>query len=176
MAVVTQEYVDVPVGDLAMRTFVAAPRSPGPHPAIVFYSDIFQLTEPTLRWCVRLASYGFLVAAPEIYHRIEPSGTVLEFDDEGKARGQRDAETTPVGHFDATPPLPSTGSRSVRAVLHLVRLVTALVDISPFARPSILAYGPLRAGTPRACMTASWLLNRTQRRLPARPRSRVTFC
>jgi carboxymethylenebutenolidase len=101
MAVVTQEYVDVPVGDLAMRTFVAAPRSPGPHPAIVFYSDIFQLTEPTLRWCVRLASYGFLVAAPEIYHRIEPSGTVLEFDDEGKARGQRDAETTPVGHFDA---------------------------------------------------------------------------
>ena len=101
MAVVTQVYVDVPVGDLAMRTFVAAPRSPGPHPAIVFYSDIFQLTEPTLRWCVRLASYGFLVAAPEIYHRIEPSGTVLEFDDEGKARGQRDAETTPVGHFDA---------------------------------------------------------------------------
>jgi carboxymethylenebutenolidase len=101
MAVVTQEYVNIPVGDLAMRTFVAAPRSPGPHPAIVFYSDIFQLTEPTLRWCVRLASYGFLVAAPEIYHRIEPSGTVLAFDDEGKARGQRDAETTPVAHFDA---------------------------------------------------------------------------
>jgi carboxymethylenebutenolidase len=100
MAVVTQEYVDIPVGDLAMRTFVAAPRSPGPHPAIVFYSDIFQLTEPTLRWCVRLASYGFLVAAPEIYHRIEPSGTVLEFDDEGKARGQRDADATPVAHFD----------------------------------------------------------------------------
>jgi carboxymethylenebutenolidase len=50
---------------------------------------------------VRLAGYGFLVVAPEIYHRIEPAGTVLAFDDEGKARGQRDADATPVAHFDA---------------------------------------------------------------------------
>jgi carboxymethylenebutenolidase len=84
-----------------MRTFITAPRSGGPHPGIVFYSDIFQLTESTLRWCVRLAGYGFLVAAPEIYHRIEPAGTVLGFDDEGKVRGQADAEATPVADFDA---------------------------------------------------------------------------
>src|SRR4051812_36039619 len=84
-----------------MRTFVAAPRTPGPHPAVAFYSDIFQLTDATLRWCVRLAGYGFVVAAPEIYHRIEPAGTVLGFDDEGKARGQADAEATPVADFDA---------------------------------------------------------------------------
>jgi carboxymethylenebutenolidase len=101
MAVITQEYVDIPVGDLAMRTFVVSPRTAGPHPGIVFYSDIFQLTEPTLRWCIRLASYGFLVAAPEIYHRIEPAGTVLAFDDGGKARGQHDATAIPVAHFDA---------------------------------------------------------------------------
>ena len=50
---------------------------------------------------MRLAGYGFVVAAPEIYHRIEPAGTVLGFDDEGKARGQRDAEATPVADFDA---------------------------------------------------------------------------
>ena len=106
MAVVTQDYVDVPVGQLSMRTFVVAPvvssdTDPEPLPGIVFYSDIFQLTEPTLRWCVRLASYGFVVAAPEIYHRIEPAGTVLAFDDEGKARGQHDATATPVADFDA---------------------------------------------------------------------------
>jgi carboxymethylenebutenolidase len=40
------------------------------------------------------------VAAPEIYHRIEPAGTVLEFDDEGKRRGQADADATPVADFD----------------------------------------------------------------------------
>src|SRR5215217_4496425 len=83
-----------------MRTFVAAPRTPGPHAGIVFYSDIFQLTESTLRWCVRLAGYGFVVAAPEIYHRIEPAATVLEFDDEGKKRGQSDVEATTVADFD----------------------------------------------------------------------------
>ena len=70
-------------------------------PGIVFFSDIFQLTEPTLRWAVRLAGHGFVVAAPEIYHRIEPAGTVLGFDDAGKVRGQADAERTPVADFDA---------------------------------------------------------------------------
>jgi carboxymethylenebutenolidase len=99
--VVSREYVDVPVGERAMRTFVAAPRdSDGPHPGVVFYSDIFQLTESTLRWAIRLAGYGFVVAAPEIYHRVEPAGTVLGFDDEGKRRGQADAEATPVADFD----------------------------------------------------------------------------
>ena len=98
--VISQEYADVPVGDRAMRTFVAAPRAGGQYPGVVFYSDIFQLTESTLRWCMRLAGYGFVVAAPEIYHRIEPAGTVLEFDDEGKRRGQADADATPVADFD----------------------------------------------------------------------------
>ena len=78
--VLKREYVEIPVDGRRMRTFVAAPRDGGPHPGVVFYSDIFQLTEPTLRWAVRLAGYGFLVAVPEIYHRIEPAGTVLEFD------------------------------------------------------------------------------------------------
>ena len=99
--VVSREYAEIAVDGRAMRAFVAAPRAPGPHPGVIFYSDIFQLTEPTLRWCVRLAAYGFVVAAPEIYHRIEPPGTVLGFDDEGKVRGQRDAERTPVADFDA---------------------------------------------------------------------------
>src|SRR6478672_4783887 len=98
--VISEEFVDVPVGDRAMRTFVASPRAPGRYPGVVFYSDIFQLTASTLRWCVRLAGYGFVVAAPEIYHRIEPAGTVLEFDDEGKRRGQDDADATPVVSFD----------------------------------------------------------------------------
>jgi carboxymethylenebutenolidase len=98
--VVSRAYVEIPVGGRSMRAFVAAPRAPGPHPGVVFYTDIFQLTEPSLRWAVRLAGYGFVVAAPEIYHRLEPAGTVLEFDDEGKQRGQSDAERTPVADFD----------------------------------------------------------------------------
>ena len=98
--VITREYVDVPVGERAMRTFVAAPAAEGTWPGIVFYTDIFQLTESSLRWAVRLAGHGFVVAVPEIYHRVEPAGTVLEFDDPGKVRGQADAESITTAEFD----------------------------------------------------------------------------
>jgi carboxymethylenebutenolidase len=84
-----------------MRTFVAAPRAAGDYPGIVCYSDIFQLTGPMLRTCMRLAGYGFVVAAPEIYHRLEAPGTVLPFDDAGRTHGLEDARRTPVAAFDA---------------------------------------------------------------------------
>jgi carboxymethylenebutenolidase len=67
----------------------------------LLYSDIFQLTGPTIRACVRLAGYGFVVAAPEIYHRIESPGTVLAFDDAGRTRGMENASKTAVAEFDA---------------------------------------------------------------------------
>jgi carboxymethylenebutenolidase len=84
-----------------MRTFVAAPKPAGRYPGILFYSDIFQLTGPTVRSCARLAGYGFVVAAPEIYHRIEPPDSVIPFDDAGRTRGLEDAAKTPVADLDA---------------------------------------------------------------------------
>ncbi|NQU36939.1 MAG: dienelactone hydrolase family protein [Actinobacteria bacterium] len=98
---ISTQFVDVPGVGRPMRTFVAAPTGNGPFPGIVFYSDIFQLTACTLRWVSRLASYGFVVAAPEIYYRIEEPGTVLAFDDAGKARGQADVESLTTRQFDA---------------------------------------------------------------------------
>jgi carboxymethylenebutenolidase len=98
--VITSTYVDVPAGGAPMRTFVAAPKAPGKYPGIVCYSDIFQLTGPMLRLVSRLAGYGFVAAAPEIYHRVEPPGSAIPFDDAGRTRGQDDAAKTPVAHFD----------------------------------------------------------------------------
>lgn len=83
-----------------MRTFVAAPNADGKFPGIWCYSDIFQLTPPMLRACIRLAGYGFVAAAPEIYRRIEAPGTAIPFDDAGRTRGLEDAQKTPVAHFD----------------------------------------------------------------------------
>ena len=99
--IVTTQYVNIPVGGSPMRTFVAAPKEEGKYPGILFYSDIFQLTGPMLRSTVRLASYGFVVAAPEIYHRLLPAGTVIPFDDEGRDRGMAGATQTSVAEFDA---------------------------------------------------------------------------
>jgi carboxymethylenebutenolidase len=98
--IVRTEYADISMPGSPMRTFVAGPKAEGRYPGVWLYSDIFQLTPPTLRACVRLAGYGFVVAAPEIYRRIEPPGTVIAFDDAGRTRGQRDAANTPVAHFD----------------------------------------------------------------------------
>ncbi|MEY2890509.1 MAG: hypothetical protein RJA98_417 [Pseudomonadota bacterium] len=101
--IVTTSHVDLPTGarQPPMRCWVAVPHSPRPTPGILFFSDIFQLTGPMLRACVRLAGHGFTVLAPEIYSRIEPAGSVIPFDDAGRTRGLNDALRTPVAHFDA---------------------------------------------------------------------------
>ncbi|MGA2420879.1 MAG: dienelactone hydrolase family protein, partial [Candidatus Acidiferrum sp.] len=99
--ILTSEYVEIPTSGAPMRTFVAAPVAQGKYPGIWCYSDIFQLSGPMLRSCVRLAGYGFVVAAPEIYHRIEPAGLVIPFDDAGRDRGMSGAAHTRVTDFDA---------------------------------------------------------------------------
>src|SRR5215510_5443047 len=101
MMVISTEYVDIAADGGAMRTFVAAPKRDGRYPGSLFYSDIFQLTGPMIRATTRLAGYGFVVAAPEIYHRIEPAGTVIPFDDEGRTRGLAGAAQTAVAEFDS---------------------------------------------------------------------------
>lgn len=98
--IITTEYVDISVDGSPLRMFVAAPKAEGKYPGILYYSDIFQLTGPMLRASARLAGYGFVVAAPEIYHRIEPPGTAIPFDDEGRDRGLSNAANTPVADFD----------------------------------------------------------------------------
>jgi carboxymethylenebutenolidase len=94
------EYVELPVAGKQMRTLVTAPAAAGQYPGIVYFSDIFQLSGAMHRACARLAGYGFVVAAHEIFHRLEPAGTVLPQDDEGRARGSKDQLATPVAHFD----------------------------------------------------------------------------
>jgi len=94
--VFTAGYVDIPSGPKPMRMFVAAPRADAKYPGVLCYSDIFQLTGPMLRACVRLAGYGFVIAAPEIYHRIEPSGAAILFDDAGRDRRPRSRISTKI--------------------------------------------------------------------------------
>jgi carboxymethylenebutenolidase len=98
--IIRTEDVDISVGGSSMRTFVAAPKLAGKYPGILFYSDIFQLTATMKRASMRLAGYGFVVAAPEIYHRIEPPGSAIPFDDAGRDRGLEDAANTAVSDFD----------------------------------------------------------------------------
>ncbi|GIF02485.1 dienelactone hydrolase family protein [Actinoplanes siamensis] len=85
----------------AIRSVVVSPVGGGPFPGVLLYTDIFQLTESTLRSARRLASYGFVVCVPEIYPHGELAGVALEFDEAGKARGLAGAAATPTARFDA---------------------------------------------------------------------------
>src|SRR5437763_16852138 len=100
--IVATDYPEITVDNSPLRLFVAAPKTENKKkfPGIIFYSDIFQLTGPMLRACVRLAGYGFVVAAPEIYHRLERPGTAIAFDDAGRTRGLENASNTEVAEFD----------------------------------------------------------------------------
>jgi carboxymethylenebutenolidase len=97
--------VELSIDGFPCRTYVAAPKSAQPgarFPGIILYSEIFQLTGPICRTANRLAGHGFVVAAPEIYHRTCPPGVVIAYDDPGRMYGNYLAHATPVTHFDAT--------------------------------------------------------------------------
>ena len=95
-----EDEVRVPAADGEIRSIVITPVGSGPWPGVLLYTDIFQLTESTLRTARRLASAGFLVCVPEIYPRTGLAGVVLEFDDAGKQAGLAGAAGTTTAQFD----------------------------------------------------------------------------
>ena len=84
-----------------MRTYVFRPRAPGKYPGVVFYSEIFQVTGPIRRTAALLAGHGYVVAVPEIYHELEPAGTVLAYDQAGADTGNAHKTTKELASYDA---------------------------------------------------------------------------
>ncbi|MGF1514297.1 MAG: dienelactone hydrolase family protein [Elainellaceae cyanobacterium] len=98
---ITTTNVGLTVDGSLMRVYVAAPEPEGRYPGVLFYSDIYQLGGPITRLADRLAGYGYVVAAPEIFHRTESIGTVIEPTDIGKLRGNDNARRTAIAEYDA---------------------------------------------------------------------------
>ena len=91
--------VDTPTGP--MQTYVLRPVAPGRYPGILLYSEIFQVTGPVRRTAAMLASHGFVVAVPEIYHELEPAGTVLAYDEAGADTGNRHKTAKELSSYDS---------------------------------------------------------------------------
>jgi len=96
-----EDEVRVPAPDGEIRAIVISPVDGDRGHGVVLYTDIFQLTESTLRTARRLASSGFVVCVPEIYPHGELAGVALEFDDAGKTAGLGGAAATTTARFDA---------------------------------------------------------------------------
>jgi carboxymethylenebutenolidase len=56
-----EDEVLVPAPNCEIRSVVLSPVGTGPWPGVLLYTDIFQLTDSTLRTARRLASAGFVV-------------------------------------------------------------------------------------------------------------------
>lgn len=83
-----------------MCTYLYRPVAPGQYPAIIFYSEIFQQTAPIARSAAIMAGHGFVVLVPEVFHELNPMGTVLAYDDAGKDKGNSDKFTKPLSDHD----------------------------------------------------------------------------
>jgi carboxymethylenebutenolidase len=84
-----------------MRTYFFRPTAEGRYPGLVLFSEIFQVTGPIRRAAAMLAGHGFVVAVPEIYHELEPAGTVLAYDGAGAERGNQHKITKTLSSYDS---------------------------------------------------------------------------
>src|SRR5580765_4031706 len=88
--IVRSEFRDLDTPTGPMRTHVYMPVRPAGarrFPGLLLYPEIYQQTAPIARLSTQLASHGYVVMAPEIYHEHEPPGTVLGYDPGGTDKG-----------------------------------------------------------------------------------------
>ena len=98
---IAEETVSLPTPTGEMRTLISRPGGEGPYPGVVLFSEIFQITGPVRRMAAWLAGHGYVVATPEIYHELEPAGTVIAYDQAGAEKGNADKIAKAISSYDA---------------------------------------------------------------------------
>lgn len=94
------EIADLSTPTGLMRTYIHRPVQNKPVPAILFYSEIFQQTGPIERAAKFMAGQGYAVLVPEVFHELNPIGTVLGYDDAGRDKGNADKSAKDVQGYD----------------------------------------------------------------------------
>jgi len=102
MIIHSHEFEDIamPAGG-TMRIHLFRPALPGRFPAVLFFSEIYQVTGPIRRLAAMMAGQGYLVGVPEVYHEYEAPGTVLAYDAQGTDRGNALKTIKSIAAFDA---------------------------------------------------------------------------
>jgi len=100
MIIKDTEWIDISTPTGPMRTYIFRPAAEGKYPGLVLYSEIFQITGPVRRVAAMIAGHGYVVAVPEIYHELEPAGTVLAYDTAGADRGNAHKIAKEIAAYD----------------------------------------------------------------------------
>jgi carboxymethylenebutenolidase len=98
---VTEAVIELATPTGPMRAVMFRPGEEGKYPGLVLFSEIFQITAPVRRTAAYLAGHGYLVVVPEIYHELEPAGTVLPYDQAGADTGNAHKTTKDLSSYDS---------------------------------------------------------------------------
>jgi carboxymethylenebutenolidase len=145
---VTGRLVEVPVPGGSAEAWLSVPDGDGPHPGVLFFTDAFGIRPQIGQMADRIAGWGFVVLAPNVFHR---NGTVAALAPRVDLRDREAAE----GHF-------AGAFRRVRGLTpdlaepDIDAYVDALLDL-----PGVAA-GPI--GTTGYCMGARLALRAACRR------------
>lgn len=92
--------IDTPTG--VMRTHVFRPQDETrTWPALLLYSEIFQMTGPIKRTAQLFAGHGYVVAVPEVYHESLEKGVALTYTPEDTQRGNDLKAAKPAAAWDS---------------------------------------------------------------------------
>lgn len=73
MNAIETENVEIPVADgTTMGGYLARPAGPGPHPGLLLFQEIFGVNEHVRDVARRFAAEGYVVLAPDLFHRFAP--------------------------------------------------------------------------------------------------------
>ena len=107
MRIQPTSYVDISTEFGPMRTHLFRPlanakkANASKFPAVILYSEIYQMTGPIARTAAMLAGQGFLVAVPDVYHEFTEPGEVFAYDKVGTDRGNELKITKELRSYDA---------------------------------------------------------------------------
>lgn len=81
-AEVVNERVELTVADgTSMMAYVARPVQGGPHPGLLLFQEAFGVNHHIRKVSDRFAAEGYLVIAPELFHRTAPPGFEASYTD-----------------------------------------------------------------------------------------------
>jgi carboxymethylenebutenolidase len=98
---IIEESVEIATPTGPMRSDVFAPSTPGSRAGVLLFSEIFQVTGPIRRAASQIASAGYTVVVPEIYHELEPAGAVLPYDQAGAEKGNAHKVSKEISSYDS---------------------------------------------------------------------------
>ena len=78
------ETIEIPLTDGSAEAYVARPEGDGEHPGVLFLMDAIGLRPQIAEMCQRIADWGYVVLAPNVFHRdgrvadLEPQGDLTQ--------------------------------------------------------------------------------------------------